>query len=190
MTIFFFDSHTKSPSRAKSSDVCEIVDYFTKPPVQRFCLPLLEDKPITQTVSIFLFELITCSLSRQALPALKVSVWKPVKSPSLFVQTCQTSILSVWFFFFLLHYLLWPFVNVCVSGRGCSLPMSHSGPFTAFVPLLKTPLTVGSLFFLSVFVCLSVSILLFNIFISWFSLFVCVFFFQYSWAQNVAAAEI
>lgn len=36
-------------------------------------------------------------------------------------------------------------MNVCVSDRGCSLPLSRSGPFTAFIPLLKTPLTVGSL---------------------------------------------
>uniref|UniRef100_A0A3Q3KH89 Stabilin 1 n=1 Tax=Monopterus albus TaxID=43700 RepID=A0A3Q3KH89_MONAL len=28
---------------------------------------------------------------------------------------------------------------------GCSLLLSHSGPFTAFIPLLKTPLTVGHL---------------------------------------------
>uniref|UniRef100_A0A3B4ZQ96 Stabilin 1 n=1 Tax=Stegastes partitus TaxID=144197 RepID=A0A3B4ZQ96_9TELE len=31
-----------------------------------------------------------------------------------------------------------------VSEKGCLQLLSHNGPFTAFVPLLKTPLTVGS----------------------------------------------
>uniref|UniRef100_A0A3Q3KRR5 Stabilin 1 n=1 Tax=Monopterus albus TaxID=43700 RepID=A0A3Q3KRR5_MONAL len=34
---------------------------------------------------------------------------------------------------------------VALFARGCSLLLSHSGPFTAFIPLLKTPLTVGHL---------------------------------------------
>lgn len=36
-------------------------------------------------------------------------------------------------------------VCVCVSEKGCSLLLSHNGPFTAFFPLLKTPLTVSHL---------------------------------------------
>uniref|UniRef100_A0A3Q3WJQ0 Uncharacterized protein n=1 Tax=Mola mola TaxID=94237 RepID=A0A3Q3WJQ0_MOLML len=35
--------------------------------------------------------------------------------------------------------------SVALFEKGCSLLLSHSGPFTAFIPLLKTPLTVGCL---------------------------------------------
>lgn len=37
---------------------------------------------------------------------------------------------------------LWP-LTLCVSEKGCSRLLSHNGPFTAFIPLLKTPLTVS-----------------------------------------------
>lgn len=33
---------------------------------------------------------------------------------------------------------------LCSTVKGCSLLLSHSGPYTAFIPLLRTPLTVGS----------------------------------------------
>lgn len=45
---------------------------------------------------------------------------------------------------------------MCVSEKGCSLLLSHNGPFTAFIPLLKTPLTVGG----QTYVCLSVCLFL------------------------------
>lgn len=43
------------------------------------------------------------------------------------------------------------FECVCVSEKGCSRLLSHNGPFTAFIPLLKTPLSVGHLFICNIF---------------------------------------
>lgn len=40
---------------------------------------------------------------------------------------------------------------VCVLGKGCSMQLSKDGPFTAFIPLLKTPLTVGRLSVLNLY---------------------------------------